>query len=250
MKHKKNLVLVNYLNAKPFAAGLLTPESQYHFHISLQNPAQCARDYTDGKADIALLPVGALLQIPDYQIITDYCIGCDGAVRTVAILSHVPLSQCKRLLLDNHSRTSFLLSQLILEEYLHISLPCRKIEVQSFQADPDDAILMIGDKVFEQESNFAFRLDLGMAWKEWTGLPFVFAVWVASKEIDSFYIRELETAIAQGMTQLNKIIGEESHDNLDLLYYYTHNISYELNQSKKDALSLFLSKITSPHFTV
>jgi chorismate dehydratase len=239
MKEKRRVVLVNYINAKPFAEGLSSAVGAEHFSVSLQNPAQCALDFADGKADIALVPVGALSDLKDFNIITDFCIGCDGEVRTVALFSHLPISDCRRLLLDNHSRTSFLLSRVILEQLMHIQLPWQQIDVQTFQHREDDLILMIGDKVFEQETKFTYHLDLGATWKEWTGLPFVFAVWIARKHILAEEIQLLNSILAQGMDKLDDIIRNENHGNVVLSEYYKRNISYHMDERKRQALALF-----------
>ena len=87
------------------------------FEIIKANPANCARLFEEGKADIALVPVGALPDLKRHRIITDYCIGCDGTVRTVVIFSNEKLSEIKKLYLDPDSRTSVKLGRLLLAEY-------------------------------------------------------------------------------------------------------------------------------------
>ena len=79
--------MVNYLNSKPFEFGLTNNDFSNIFDIQVATPAQCAEAYTNGSADIALIPVGALQGLSNYKIISDYCIGCDGEVRTVCIFS-------------------------------------------------------------------------------------------------------------------------------------------------------------------
>lgn len=234
--------MVNYLNSKPFEYGLKNANTADQFIIKTATPSVCASDFISGEADIALIPVGALHDLKDYKIISDYCIGCDGEVRTVCIFSNEKIEDCTRLLLDNHSRTSVLLSRVIMQSFFEISLPFSPLAIDQYTHHKGDAVLMIGDKVFEHEHKFAFKYDLGMIWKEWTGLPFVFAVWVAKKEVHSDIEKKLNQAFKLGIDHLPEIIKSESGDNLDLYYYFSHNIQYLLDEPKRQALTLFLQK--------
>ena len=123
-----------------------------------------------------------------------------------------------------------------------MNLPFSPLDVDQYVYQKGDAVLMIGDKVFEQEHNFSFKYDLGSIWKEWTGLPFVFAVWVAKKDIHSDVEKNLNQAFKLGIEHLPQIIKSESGDNLDLFYYFSHNIQYVLDDAKRKALALFLQK--------
>ncbi len=243
MALSKKIVLVNYLNSKPFEYGLKNHNSNSGFDIITTTPARCATLYEDHTSDIALVPVGALHQFSDYKIITDFCIGCDGEVRTVCIFSNEKLENCTRLLLDNHSRTSVLLSKLIIEEYLNLKLSYHPLNVSEYLVNEGDAVLMIGDKVFEHENKFRYKYDLGNLWKEWTGLPFVFAVWIAREnKINDITEQKLNEYFQYGIAHLPQIIQKESNDLLDLYYYFSNNIQYMLDENKRSALKLFLEK--------
>lgn len=233
--------MVSYLNSKPFEFGIRNI-NQNDFEIITATPAKCASLFTDGSVDIALIPVGALTDLKSYEIISDYCIGCNGEVRTVCIFSNVELSKCKKLLLDDHSRTSFLLSQILVTQYLGMHLPVASLSIENYKHNDQDAVLMIGDKVFEYENNFKYKYDLGVLWKEWTGLPFAFAVWIAKPEINPSVIANLNSALKYGVDNLDKIIEKESSESLDLYYYFKNNIQYQLDEPKKTALNIFLEK--------
>jgi chorismate dehydratase len=241
MVQKSKIAMVSYLNSKPFEFGLSNMFKD-EFEIITETPAQCAALFKNGSVDIALIPVGALSDLTSYKIVSDYCIGCDGEVRTVCIFSNQPLEQCNKLLLDNHSRTSYLLSQLLTTEYLGLNLTVSPLNIGRYIHDDDNAILMIGDKVFKYENDFTYKYDLGILWKEWTGLPFVFAVWVTRPEIEFSKIEKLNTALKFGVNNLDKIIEKESSENLDLYYYFSHNIQYLLDDQKQNGLKLFLQK--------
>jgi len=241
MSDKHTLVMVNYLNSKPFDLGLKRSALTSSWNIITETPAKCAALFADGEADVALVPVGALPALKNYKVITDYCIGCDGAVRTVCIFSHTPINFCKRILMDTHSRTSVLLSGIMMHEYFGVSPQTLSWDGQSMPGE-DEAVLMIGDKVFGYESSFAYRYDLGEIWKLHTGLPFVFAVWVAQPHLGTEEETVLNQAFAYGVDHLLDIIRKESTENLDLYYYYHHNIRYKLDEDKKQAMNLFFKK--------
>ena len=111
------LALVGYLNTKPFEYGLKTSVSKEVYSIYYDNPAYCVKLYENDKVDVALVPVGALSTIGEYKIITDTCIGCDDHVRTVVLMSNEKIEDCNHVILDSHSRTSAVLTRILLKEY-------------------------------------------------------------------------------------------------------------------------------------
>ncbi len=237
--------MVNYLNSKPFELGLSnTPDGQL-FDIIMANPALCAEAYRKGEADIALIPVGGLKDLEDYEIVTDYCIACDGEVRTVCLFSNDEITDCHKLFLDDHSKTSYLLSKVLTHQYWNLDLSFEKYTVSNIELHKGEAVLMIGDKVFEYENQFKFKYDLGSVWKQWTGKPFVFAVWIARKGTPKDVIQKLNRCLSYGIQHIDQIIQRESSEHLDLFYYFTHNIKYHFDATKKEALSLFFEKVES-----
>jgi len=240
MKGKLSLVMVNYLNAIPFIRGMKKEGLFEEMNISTETPARCATAFESGDAEVALIPAGALHGIPDYRIISDYCIGCDGEVRTVCIFSNQDIRNCRRLLLDNHSRTSVLLARLVVQQYFGLQLPFQSLDIEQWQPEEGDAILMIGDKVFEFENKFTYKYDLGSLWKEWTGLPFVFAVWVARKDVPSWLELKLNQAFGTGIASIPEIARELSPASPDLSSYYTKHIQYDLDDLKRKALQKYL----------
>ncbi|MBK9733945.1 MAG: menaquinone biosynthesis protein [Saprospiraceae bacterium] len=243
MFEKTKIVMINYLNARPFEFGLRQADINSSFDLTTATPAKCAEIFINAEADIALVPVGALPEIADYKIISNFAIACDGVVRTVCIFANQDIKSCHKIYLDDHSRTSFLLSKLILEQYLHLDIEYVKADVEVTKLNFGEAVLMIGDKVFKYENNFLFKYDLGSIWKDWTGLPFVFAVWIAKKNISKTKEDALNAALMFGLKQLDAIIAKESNENLDLYYYFNNNIHYYLDEYKNKGLQLFLEKI-------
>ena len=124
-------------------------------------PAQCAQLFAEGKVDISLCPVGALSDLPAHEVRGNYCIGADGIVGTVVLLSQVPLDEITAVKLDDHSRTSNQLLQILADRLWY------KDWEYYFQSDdvPAQSCLMIGDKVFNHKEEFKYQYDLGAAWK-------------------------------------------------------------------------------------
>jgi chorismate dehydratase len=124
--------------------------------------------------------------------------------------------------------------------------------VQFIQADENyiskikgtTAGLIIGDRAFEQLNNFAHIYDLAEEWKSFTGLPFVFAAWVANKNLPEQFASDFNQACALGFDHLEEIIKAQRYAHYDLNTYYTQNISYQLNDEKHKAIALFKELIT------
>jgi len=114
---KLRLVAVSYLNTKPLLYGLLRSDLTEELDMDLAIPSECARRLKDNEADLALVPVAIIPELPEAHIISDYCIGTDGAVATVCIYGDVPLHEMTTIYLDHHSRTSVMLARLLLAEY-------------------------------------------------------------------------------------------------------------------------------------
>lgn len=234
------LSLVSYLNTLPFLEGFKrTPD--HAFEVKNRTPADCAADFIQGKSELALMPVGSLLQLENYSIVTDFCIGCNDYVRTVKLYSHYPLEEAEVLYLDVDSRTSVLLSQIILREkmkrkiYVHNGIP-----EKFHQGKEKGAVLAIGDKVFELENHFTYSLDLGHAWKEFTGLPFVFAVFVSNSSVDEHTVSQLNEILKLGIDHIPDLDLTPYTHIPDIKSYYTDNISYFMDKNKWQAMKMFM----------
>jgi chorismate dehydratase len=103
--------------------------------------------------------------------------------------------------------------------------------------------LVIGDRAFKQIPLSVHHYDLGLAWKEMTGLPFVFAAWVANKILPAEFINAFNTATGTGMQHIDEIVAANPFEAYDLQEYYKKNINYRLDNEKRKGLELFLQKI-------
>lgn len=244
---KIRLTAVNYLNTKPFIYGLIQAGMEDELEMYKDIPAVCADKLIKDEVDIALIPIAALAKLPKHFIVSDYCIGCDGGVKTVCLFSNSPIEEINRIYLDVHSRTSAALTKILVKEYWKKeTIEYKPIyEVENTHIDDDSAILAIGDKTIGMDAKYTFTYDLGIAWKEMTGLPFVFAAWVANKKMEPEFLKRFNDALAQGLAHIPELlfILPEQDQDFDLKKYFETNISYDLDEKKKEALRLFMSKL-------
>jgi len=235
---------VNYLNSKPLVCSLeeLAPE----LRLSYDLPSRLADSLAAGRLDVALVPSVEFFRARGYHIVSDACVACAGPVLSVKLYFRVPPRQVQRVALDEGSRTSSALAQILLAElcdvrpeYVPLPIGC------GLDATEANAVLLIGDRAMQhgqvesadldvpimddemrgKDSNpkaairdasprdeyFVEVWDLGEVWYRWMGLPFVFAMWIARPEVRSAEVATaLNLARDEGMRQLGKIAARES----------------------------------------
>lgn len=243
---KISVTAVSYLNTKPLLYGLFKSKLAPMLDLKLDIPSVCATRLRDGDARLGLVPVAILPELQHPRILSDYCIGASGTVQTVSIYSRVPLDQVESIYLDYHSRTSVALTRILLKEYWQLSprlLPATAGYEQLIQGR--DAGLIIGDRAIALAKDYPYAYDLAEAWQDHTGLPFVFAAWISTQPMDPDFLYEFNEALKIGIAAIPELIYliPAPASGFDLEKYYTQHISYALDESKKEALRLFLSKI-------
>lgn len=241
MMFRRRIAAVSYLNTVPFIYGIEHADD-LRAALFLSPPSGCAQAYNDRTADIVLVPVGALPTLDDAKIITPFCIGAVRPVRTVTLMTNFQLHDIKRIWLDSHSMTSALLVKILCENLWQISPEFCQLDDYSVVDDPreGDAFLLIGDKVFDYEGRFTHNQDLAQCWIGMTGLPFVFAVWVARDSVPDQTIRSLESALDWGTRHVREAIAHYGHSGKSYAFdYLTKNIDYVFDAQKHRALSLY-----------
>jgi chorismate dehydratase len=237
---KIKISAVSYTNTKPFIYGLEHDDVLQQIDLSLDIPSECAAKVIDGRVDVGLMPVAAIPLVPNANIISDYCIGSVGAVNSVFIFSNVPVHEIKTLKLDSQSRTSNNLAKVLLKFYY-------KQEV-TFTTDPDaetDAIVLIGDRTFGKKEQFPFSYDMGQEWMDFTGLPFVYAAWVANKHIPEEFVAAFNRALKLGLDNRLALLKQLPANPLfDLNDYLLHRLDFDLTEKKHEALKRFLGYIS------
>jgi chorismate dehydratase len=209
-------------------------------------PAQIAQALLDDTIDIGLVPVAIMPHLKNPQLVSQYVIGTEGEVASVALFSQVPMDQIEKVYLDYQSRTSVQLVKVLLGQYW-------KKEVEFLTATEgymdkisgSTAGVIIGDRALASLGHFEYIYDLGSAWKQYSGLPFVFAAWIANKPIPLEFMEAFDAANAYGLSHLEEVIAliPATEQVYDLHKYYTENISYEYTEDKKKGLDRFLSLI-------
>jgi len=235
---------VTYLNTRPltFALPRLAPQAEIVFDL----PSRLADQLAAGQLDVATVPSIEYLRHPLCTIVSDACVACAGPVRSVKLYSRVPVGQIRTLALDEGSRTSAALAQILLKERFAV-----EPQVQSFPigASPEDfttdAAMLIGDRgMLPARSDYAFTWDMGEEWVRWTGLPFVFSMWIARPGVD---LRGVDIALAaardDGITRLPEIARLEAPalgiPEAECLAYLRDHLEFHLGQRQRQGLQRF-----------
>jgi chorismate dehydratase len=227
---------VSYLNAKPLIYGL---DKDDDLELTLDVPSKLIDGLREGRFDVALLPTIDYQRLAGLTMLTSGGIGCDGPTLTVRIFSKFPIEKITTLSCDRDSHTSVALAKILLSELMGLSPELIDMEKDA------DARLLIGDKVVcEEPKGFPHQLDLGQAWKTFTGLPFVFATWVAREETDLGDLPErLELAKQAGLRHATEIVAEHAAPRgwpSELaMQYLTRYLKYDIGLKQLEAIRLF-----------
>ncbi len=236
---------VSYLNTKPLLRGIAHSSLTSDILLRLDYPARLAEMLMHDEIDVALLPVAAIPGIPGARIVGTHGIAADGEVASVCIFARQPMESLKRIYLDYQSRSSVRLATLLLKEFWGKDL--------ELLPAPDDYIgqikgqtagVIIGDRALTQRHNFTYIYDLAQAWKDYIGLPFVFAAWVANKELPEKFIADFDAANAAGLEMIDDVVDENPFPEYNLQTYYRNNIHYHLDAQKLKGLESFLEMIS------
>jgi chorismate dehydratase len=235
---------VSYLNTKPLIYGLEQGLMKDKVELVMDYPANIAAALINNDIDLGLVPVAIIPDLKTAEIISDYCISCDGEVGSVCLFSEVPIDEIERVLLDYQSRTSVELARLLINDYWKIDPFIEKggIDLRT-KISGTTAAVIIGDRAFEQKKKSTYSYDLGLAWKQHTGLPFVFATWVSNKQLAPEFIEGFNQANEYGLAHIDKIVRQNPYEFFDLEAYYTRFINYRLGAANRQGLKEFLKKL-------
>jgi chorismate dehydratase len=245
LEQKIKVGVVSYLNTLPLLYGMEHSPLLKEMELVIDYPSRIAALLLGGEIDLGLVPVAIIPKMATPYIITDYCIGTEGEVASVALFSEVSIAEIDSILLDYQSRTSVALTRVLLEHYWKLS-PQLVDTKEDFRhlIKGRTAGLVIGDRAFEQRKISPFLYDLGSAWNNFTGLPFVFAAWVANKALPDGFIAAFNAANAHGLAHINEVIAANPYPLFDLHAYYTKHISYQFDRKKREGLEKFLAYIS------
>jgi len=242
---KIRISAVSYTNTKPFIYGIQHTGIRNEIYLSLDNPTDCAQKLIDDKVDIGLIPVAATLDLPYWEIVSDYCIGADGAVNSVFIFSNCGIKDIKKLQLDPQSRSSNYLARILLKNYWKAD-PELIYDAGDYSKsdDRETGFVQIGDRTFGKKNNYKFVYDLAEEWRKFTGLPFVFAAWIANKPIPQTFIDEFNQSLKFGLDNRAELFKElPEQKDFDLEDYLMNKVDFVFTDTKKQALHFFLDYI-------
>jgi chorismate dehydratase len=244
---------VNYLNSKPLVSELaaLAPAAT----ISYDLPSRLADSLAAKRLDVALIPSVEFFRSRGHRIVSNACVACRGPVLSVKVQFRVPPAEVRRLALDEGSRTSAALSQILLAEMYGVRPALESLPIGSGpETSTADAVLLIGDRAISRAAPSDPRFltpgptlltwDLGEKWCQWTGLPFVFAMWIARDDSTSTQLTEiLNAARDSGVNHISEIAARESRL-LDIPVnlaesYLRENLHFELGPREQAGLRRF-----------
>jgi chorismate dehydratase len=162
------------------------------------------------------------------------------------LLSNCPFNEIKKINLDFRSRSSVNLAKILAKNsWKRKFIWNNTTDGFDFINIPDDeANVLIGDRCFEYENMFRFRIDLAEEWFSYTGLPFAFACWTSNRKLDDGFLTEFNAALATGVNNIPAVVEKYGKSGTirgeDLRIYLTQNMSFDLNDDKRNAIILFL----------
>jgi cyclic dehypoxanthinyl futalosine synthase len=244
------LSTISFLNTRPITYGIergLVGSDRFDLRFDL--PSRCAAAVASGEADLGLMPIASYAaSATDLRIVPGIAIASRGPVRTVLLMGEVPREEMTSVVLDEASRTSQLLVQLLLRE--------RGLAPALERAEHDRVVdciggkrggLVIGDPCFAAARHFAFVYDLGSEWTERVGLPFVYAGWVGRPDVLApGDVALLQASLRLGLANLPEIArlwAEQSGEEATLgESYLSDNIHYELGARELCGAAAFLER--------
>jgi chorismate dehydratase len=235
---------VSYLNTRPLIAALT--ELDPRLKLVIDYPSRLADALSAGELDVATIPSIEYARHPEYSVVSDACIACDGPVRSVKLYGRVPVEDIQTLALDEGSRTSAALARILLHERFGVTPKLLSLPLGAALTDtPANAVLVIGDRgMAPVGGTFEFVWDLGEEWSRWTGLPFVFSLWVARPGVDLRGVdKTLAAARDAGLAHLVEIARHEAPlvgiPEADCLSYLRDNLEFHLGRRQRQGLERF-----------
>ncbi|MEP6466604.1 MAG: menaquinone biosynthesis protein [Parafilimonas sp.] len=233
---------VSYLNTKPLLYGIeRSAELMHQIALTTDYPSIIAKQLIDDEIDVGLIPVAAVLNLKEYFIVSDYCIGAENNVASVCLFSDVSLDKIETVLLDYQSKTSVALCKVLLKNYWKKGVVLKEATHDFInEIKNTTAAVLIGDRALQQRKKSKYIYDLAGEWKAFTGLPFVFAAWISNKKLPEDFTQLFNEKNAEGLHNIDAVLQTAQCGFYDLKTYYTKNISYNLTAEKLKGMNLFL----------
>jgi chorismate dehydratase len=248
LDRKIKLGCVNFLNACPLIYPLKSGLLPHPFEIHMDVPSALVAGLRNGALDVALASTGALLRLgDDFSYIPGIGICSDGSVQSVVICHAGDIENLAHLYLDPASVTGNILAKIILDKKYNIRpqfLPVDKGPVNIASLKTGEGCVLIGDNALEAGAEEHGCIDMGEAWRELTGLPFIYALWTGRREFITDEVRvPLYNSYLMGVSMIPRIISSYTRLPLepgDAVKYLEENLIYEVTDEAEAGLELFL----------
>ena len=244
--------IVHYLNSWPLAWTFLRGRGPGWAEPLYLPPARVADGLAAGELEVGLVPSAELQRIAGLSVVPGLCIASQHEVKSVLLVSRVPPERIRRVALDESSRTSAVLVQLLLAERYGV-----RPEVAPFRPDLEamlataDAALLIGDPALKVDRSELHVIDLAAEWRALTGLPFVFAVWAVGADVDPAVAAGevtplLAASLATAEAELDELIAAAAAElrlpTDEVRTYLTRHLSYRLGAAERASLEEFFRR--------
>jgi chorismate dehydratase len=247
--------VVKYTNSMPFIYGLENHPIKDSIRLTLDTPAECYEKLLNDKTDLGLVPVVILNKLDYSDIVSPYCIGARGTVRSVILASSVRMKDIRKIYLDYQSRTSVNLVRILAKKFWCIDPEFVQTEegFETRHLKTGEAVVVIGDRAFDFYCADYHIFDLGKEWLEHTGKPFVFACWVANKPVEPDFEAVFSEALQFGLDHRDELAvqlqGHFESSHTDLRKYFFENIHYNFGLAEEEGMNLFLNLMRIIHNT-
>jgi chorismate dehydratase len=237
--------VVQYLNSVPLVWGMLHGDQQGKYELEFATPAACAEAVRQREADVGVIPSIEYQRMERMEILAGISIASKEEVKSILLLSKLPIAKVQTVAVDNSSRTSAALLSILMRRFYS-----RAVDVQSAAPQPEvmlkqaDAALVIGDTALTYHGQVPEIYDLAAEWRKFTGLPFVFAFWGGHEDAKlARYYKDFEDSRDFGLAHVDDIAAEYAPKlNLSpaaVRSYLTRNIDYSLDEDNRKGLRLF-----------
>ena len=249
---KLRISAISYLNTAPLMWDFEHGEAGSHFETSYTVPSSCARALAEGNVDIGIIPAAAYTEVTGLQVLPEVAIASRRPVRSILLVSKVPIEQMRTVALDTSSMTSVALTKVLFEKWLGGAREYIPMEPKIEQMLAEcDAGLVIGDPALRVDRSRYRTVDLAEEWIRYTGKPFVFAFWAVRGEA----LRDADPALDLAAVFRDSRDHGLEKSSLDVIArewaprvalsedgvreYLTENIHYQLDEGCLEGLQLF-----------
>lgn len=251
---------IGYLNVLPIYWPLEQGVVPNPFEISSGPPAELNGMMARGQLKLSAISSIEYARNPDrYYLVPDLAIGSRGPVKSVLLLSRIPIYRLnhEEIMVSSETHTSAALLRILLDQYIKMDCGFRTGDLSASlgNGDKPTAVLAIGDEALNLRGNpdYPHVLDLGEAWIEWTGHPFIFGVWAVQRDFAQSNPKDAARACAllqeakqwgvDNIKAMAELAAENSFMSLKDMRSYFRGLVYDLGEEEREGLNLFYDRL-------